>query len=250
MIRKSLFGILIFILLAPYSNAALQITAFSCDGQIGTVNVANGNTMVCQSTINNPDESTASISSVRLYPSGSWLEDSVYTGSGFSTNVNSGASTTATFSGLRPTSSGLNNFDSILVDSLTDTFVADTTVNVVDFKSLSASTSASSAATSATITVFADALVGGNLDVTLSISVSGCSLKSGETSSKSLGSLSHNSAGSASWQLTMSTSTCSYTITATGTKGAVTITSTKSGSVTTSDSGSGSSGSSGSSSSS
>ncbi|MBI3412807.1 MAG: PGF-pre-PGF domain-containing protein [Candidatus Aenigmarchaeota archaeon] len=247
---KILIGFLISVLLIPSAQAALQITAFTCNGQTGTVNIENGGTMVCQATVNNPDNSAASISAVTLYPTGSWLEDSTYSASGFSTTVSAGTSTTAAFSGIRPTSSGLNSFSSIFIDSVRDTFVADTTVNVVDFKSLTTS-SESSATTGSTVTIFANVLIGGNLDVTLSVSLSSCSLKSGETSSKNLGSLSHNAAGSASWQITMGSSTCSYTVTATGTKGAVSISTSKSGSVTNpaASSDSGSSGSSSSSSS-
>lgn len=229
--KTILVAFLVFALLAQGAEAALQITSFSCNGQTGTVNAENGGTLVCQATVNNPDNAGASLSAATLYPTGSWVEDGSYAGSGFSTSINAGTSTTATFSGIRSTSSGLNAFGSIYLDSVRDTFVADTTINVVDFKSLTASSSASSASSGATVTINANALVGGNLDVAMSISVSGCSLKTGETSSKSLGSLSHNSAGSASWQVTMSTSTCSYTVTATGTKGAVSISTSKSGSI-------------------
>ncbi|MEK6854437.1 MAG: CARDB domain-containing protein, partial [Nanoarchaeota archaeon] len=117
----------------PGAFASLQVTAFSCNGETGTVNVPNNIAFTCSATINNPDDSTASLSSAKLYIDGSWATQS-YDASGFSTSLATGASSTATFTDVTSTTPGSHKFSYILLDGVSDTFVADTVVNVMDIK--------------------------------------------------------------------------------------------------------------------
>ncbi len=228
--------LLFFVIAAGTAEATLRIRSgtFSCTGQAG---VKLGEIFACQATVENPDTGTASISAVTLNINGNWLEQTSYAGSGFDTSLASGATTTVTFSGLRSTASGVNGFTSIRIDDVTDTEAASTTVNVIDVSSLALVNSVSSTTQSSEFTVSATVTAGGSIDAT--IAISGCTLASGETATKNLGSISHGAQASASWGITMGSSTCSYSVTATATKGGATTTRTSSSSVTCSDCSSG-----------
>ncbi|MBI4170419.1 MAG: PGF-pre-PGF domain-containing protein [Candidatus Aenigmarchaeota archaeon] len=223
-------------LLAAAGNAALSIETFTCNSQSGTAVVENGATFSCQASIKNEDtQSSANLASVTLLVDGNWAEQTSYTGTGFGTSISAGASTTATFSGIRGVSPGATNkFQSIQLDSSTDTFVTNTNVNVITIKSLTVSSSSSSVASGGEFDVSATVIAGGDLgSVTLTWSGSGgCSLASGHTAAKSAGALSHNTEATRSWRVTQSSSDCVNTVTASGTASSVTTTKSKSVTVT------------------
>ena len=221
------------LLFFPEANAALQVTAFSCNDQSGAVNVDNLASMSCQATVNNPDQGTATLNSVVLYPDGNWLESSSYAGSGFDTSISAGASTVATFTGLTPNVAGANAFDNINMDGAIDTYVGDTSVNVMDIKSLSLSSSISSGDQNNEFDLQATVTAGGSLDATnLAIALTSCSLKSGESSSVDVGALTNNAQGSQTWKILIGSNHCDYTVTATGTSGSVTTSDSATGRVT------------------
>ncbi len=238
--------VLIFSLLFPFiSYAAVSVESFTCNGQSGTVVVENSATFSCQASIKNEDtQNSANIGSVTLLVNSNWAEQTSYTGTGFSTTITAGASTTATFSGIKSVTPGATNkFQSIQLDSSTDTLVANTNVNAIIIKSITVSSSSSSIAQGSEFDVSATVIAGGDIGgVTLTWSGSGgCSLSSGHMASKSLGSLSHNTESTRTWRIAQGSSDCVNTITALGTSSSVTT--SKSKSITVSVSGGGSSGS-------
>jgi len=226
------FYLLLFflVILSFNAQAALRVQSgsFSCTGQAG---VKLGDTFSCQATIENPDGDTASITTVTLNINGNWLEQTSYAGSGFSSTVSAnGGTTTATFSGLRSTSSGGENaFSNIRID----TTITGVTVNVIDIQALNTITSVSSANRNAVFTVTAALTAGGSVDASLRFS--GCTLDTGDAATKSLGSLNHNAQGSASWYVVMGTSSCSYTITGTASKSGASTSETATGTVSCGD---------------
>ena len=174
-----LIAVLLFF---PNADAVLQITAFSCNDQSGTVNVDNLASLSCQATVNNPDTETATLNSVVLYPDGNWLESSSYTGSGFDTSISAGASTVASFTGLTPTVSGSNEFDYINFDGVIDTYIVDTTMNVIDIKTISVNPSISSGNQNNEFDLQATVTGGGDIDgSTAEVALTNCNLKSGES---------------------------------------------------------------------
>ena len=227
------FVFLAVLFLPGFVEGSLLVTAFSCNDQIGTVVVDNLVSISCQATVNNPDQSTANLNSPVLYPEGNWLESSSYSGSGFETSVSAGASTVVSFTGLTPNVAGLKMFDNINLDGVIDTFVVDTTVNVVDIKTLAISSSLSSGNQNDEFDLQASVTAGGNLDgVTVEADVDNCNLKSGESNSVSIGALNHNNQGSHTWKVLMGNNHCTYTITASGATGSVTTSDSSAGSVT------------------
>ncbi len=239
---KCLIVLVVMLLLLPTVYATLQITAFSCKGESGTITTENGETFSCTATVNNPDsQNSATLNSVILYVDGNWLENQNYAGSGFSTTISATASTTATFTDITSVGSGLNSFDYISLDGVTDTYIVDTTVNVIDITALSSSAPAS-VSQGGEFTISGSVTAGGSMSVTMNISLSGgCSLVTGETASKSVGSMSHNTQASKSWSVAMGGSECSYTITVVGTQGIVSATETTTGSIARADGSSGAS---------
>ncbi|MBI5393627.1 hypothetical protein HZA96_07210 [Candidatus Woesearchaeota archaeon] len=233
-INLSLILFSLFVVLSFNAQAALRVQSgsFSCTGQAGVV---LGETFSCQATNENPDGDAASITTVTLNVNGNWLEQTSYAGSGFSSTVSAnGGTTTATFSGLRSTSSGGENaFSNVRIDSVTDTTITGVTVNVIDIQALNTITSVSSANRNAVFTVTAALTAGGSVDASLRFS--GCTLDTGDSTTKNLGSLSHNAQGSASWYVVMGTSSCSYTITGTASKSGASTSETATGSVSCGD---------------
>ncbi len=216
------------VMLAPQA-LALQVTAFSCNGESGTANVPNNLAFTCTATVNNPDSSTASLSSAKLYIDGSWAAQS-YDGSGFSTSLATGASTTAVFADVTATTPGSHKFSYVLLDGVSDTFVTDAVVNVMDIRISRVRANATTAGNNEPITVIADVSAGGAMSITIAIDVSGCTLATGEQASKSVGSLSQGAQTSVSWKVMMGSSDCSYTVSVTGT-GSGKVTDDVSGSV-------------------
>ena len=89
-----LLMLIIFCMTTTFVQAALRIQtgSFSCSGQAG---IELGDTFSCQATIENPDVGIASITSITLNVNGNWLEQTSYTGSGFSTTVSGSGGTTS-----------------------------------------------------------------------------------------------------------------------------------------------------------
>src|SRR3989338_3569364 len=205
------------------AEAALQVTAFSCNSQTGTVTVDNLASLTCQATVNNPDQSTATLNSVVLYPSGNWLESSSYTGSGFDTSISAGASTVASFTGLTPNVAGLNAFDNINLDGFIDTFVVDTTMNIIDIKSIIVTPSVGSGDQNTEFDLQASVTGGGdNDDSTIVVDLGNCGLKTGESATIDSGAIANNAQVSHTWKIIMGDNHCTYTVTATGFVGATT----------------------------
>src|SRR3989344_840322 len=194
--------------------ASFQVTAFSCSPSETAINEA----FSCAASVRNTGDASGSVSTATLYPDGSWLEDASYPQAS-GTSVSAGQSTEITFSGLRAVSSGYNGFSKIMLDSVTDVFVADEKINIIDV-AVSVSNSQSSAVMSASWDSTAAVTAGGNIDVTLTLSVSsgGCGIGS-QPASKSITGMQNGNAQSRSWTITQGTTAgnCVFTITAAAT---------------------------------
>src|SRR3989338_4414638 len=145
--------------------ASFQVSSFPCSPTEVGINSA----FSCTATIQNTGDASGTLNTATLYADASdWLESSNYPQS-YGQSVNAGNSISVTFSGLRSTKSGNNGFARIMLDSVTDTYVADNNkkVNVIDIV-VSVSNSASSAAMGGTVTSTAEVTAGGNIDVSLS----------------------------------------------------------------------------------
>ena len=218
---KKLFFSILFLIGLSLSFSALSVDSFTCDA-----NVEIGQPITCIATIKNTaSQGSASISSVSLFIDGSWAEQSSYTGSGFSTTLSAGATTTATFSNMKAVSSGQNGFDYIKIGTLTDIKPADTKVNVVSIKILNATSSIEAISSGSEFTAYGIVTVGGKATVNLNISITSgaCSLKSGEVSLKTIGSMADNLQGSKSWSIIQGADSCTYEIKATASSGSVTV---------------------------
>src|SRR3989344_5135604 len=110
--------------------ASFQVTSFSCS----PIEVSINSAFSCTATIQNTGDASGNLNTATLYPDANdWLESSNYPQS-YGQSVNAGNSISVTFSGLRSTKSGNNGFARIMLDSVTDTYVADNNkkVNVID----------------------------------------------------------------------------------------------------------------------
>ena len=196
------------------ATADFQVTGFSCSPSEVSVNTL----FSCTATIKNNGDASGSVSIATLYPDASnWLEDSTYPESS-GESVSPGSSTEVTFSGLRATKSGDNGFSKIMLDSVTDTYVADVTVNVINV-AVTVSNSESSAAVNGQITTTAEVTAGGNIDVSLSFATvsGGCSIGN-QDNPKSISGMTDGSRQSRTWTVTQTSSgSCNFRITATAT---------------------------------
>ncbi len=243
-----LISTFLLILFSSLANAAanLQVTQFSCSPNEVKVN----SPFSCTATVRNSGDSAGTLNTATLFPDATnWLEDSSYAVTA-NTNINSGATAEVTFSNLKAKKSGNNGFARIMLDSVTDTFVADNAVkvNAINIISIANSNAATAPASSSSATVTGQATAGGNVDVTLSFSVSsgGCSIGS-QSSSTTTNDLTEGQTASRTWTITMGTTACSYVVTAEATSnpsGTASKSDSSSGSITCS-SGCSSSGSSG-----
>ncbi len=215
MSKKNIFLSLIiittlFMIPSVSAVANFRVTSFACSPE----EVKLTEQFSCTATIQNNGDSTGSLSTVTLYPDNTnWLEKASYPVTS-GANVNSGVSTEVTFSNLKAKKSGNAGFSKIMLDSVTDTYVADNaeTVNVIDIITVATSTE-SSAAAGATVDVTGQATIGGNTDTTLTFRVNsgGCSIGNQDASATTTG-MTNGQTMSHSWTVTMGTSTCSYTI--------------------------------------
>ncbi len=236
--------LLILAILLPSVQAAanLEVTAFSCSPNEVRIN----DQFICTATVQNTGDSTGTLNTATLYPDATnWLESTSYPKT-VNVNINSGASTQLTFTGLKGTKTGDNGFARIMLDDFLDTFVADEgiTVNVIDV-AITDNPTTTSTTNSNTFDVATQAIVGGNVDVTLSFSVNsgGCSIGSQETSSSNSG-LADGQTASYTWTVTMGNSNCVYTVSAQATSnpiGTATKTDSSTTTITCSDCSSGSS---------
>lgn len=214
---KKLIPILIFLICLPAVLGALQVKSFSCDSSVAV----DGN-LNCQAEITDTS-SSATINNVILYlPIGDeWAERASYTGSGYKSSISQGEATTATFS-ITPVISGEHSFDYIKIDDITDTNIdySSIKVSVLSIRDLDINAPAY-ASGGEEFTVSSSVLAGGNLEsVQLVMSIhGGCSLKGGESSTKSLGAMADGTQGSKSWTLNQGTGGCSFTVTATASGG-------------------------------
>jgi len=218
-------ALMLILLLANFASAALQVQSFSCNSQSGTIVVENGGTLTCQATIKNSGSSATNVTSVTLFLDGTWAESTSYTGLGFSSTVSGGATTTATFGNIKPTTPGVHSFSYIRINSVTDTYPSSTSINVIAIKNVALTVPSSNVSAGESFTISASITAGGNLNVVANISLSSCALSSGELVTKNLGAMTDNSVSSASWKITQGSGTCNYNVLVTGSSGAVTVTS-------------------------
>ncbi len=196
--------------------ASFQVTSFSCSPSESVIN----SVFSCTAQIKNNGDAVGSVSTATLYPdAGNWLENSNYLQSS-GTSVDPGQSIEITFTGLRAIKSGNNGFSKIMLDSVTDTYVADQNkkVNIIDVV-VTLSNSDSSAAMGASITATSEVTAGGNIDVSLTFTSNsgGCSIGS-QTNPKTISGMTDGSKQSRTWTITQGTSgNCRYTISAAAT---------------------------------
>lgn len=241
------FVLIVLALPSVFAVASFSVTSFSCTPS----EVRTNQVFSCTAQVRNSGDASGSVSIATLYPdSNDWLEESNYQQAS-GTSVDPGQSTEVTFSGLRATKSGSNEFARIMLDNVADTYTADNSisVNTIDV-AVTASSSASSAAMSGSFTISGTVTAGGSIDVllTMGISSGGCSLGN-QDAQKTISNMQNGNQQTRSWTVTQGTSgACVYTLTAsaTGDGGVATKTDSTPGSVTCTDcpvSGSGSSGS-------
>ncbi|MFH1711181.1 MAG: hypothetical protein ABH840_02625 [Nanoarchaeota archaeon] len=200
--------------------ADFQVSSFSCSPSEVVVNSG----FSCSATIMNNGDVAGSVSIATLYPDATnWLESSNYPQAS-GTSVNPGQTTEITFTGLNAIKSGNNGFSKIMLDSVTDTYVADNNkkVNSINVAVL-VSNSASSAMQGASITTTADVTAGGNIDVSLTFTSTsgGCNIGS-QSNPKSISGMTDGSRQSRTWTITQGTSgNCRFSVSAaaTGTGG-------------------------------
>lgn len=191
--------------------ANFQVISFSCSPSESIIN----DVFSCAAQVKNTGDSAGSVSTATLYPDeNDWLENSNYPQAS-GTSVDPDQSTSITFSGLRATKSGNNGFSKIMLDSVTDTYVADNNkkVNVINV-AVTVNNSVSSAAMNEEITMTSEVTAGGNVDVLLTFAVSsgGCSIGS-QTNPKSITGMIDGSKQSRTWTITQGTSgSCQYTM--------------------------------------
>ena len=210
------FVLIVLALPSTLAVASFSITSFSCTPS----EVKTNQVFSCTAQIMNSGDAAGSVSIVTLYPdSNDWLEESSYQQAS-GTSVDPGQSSEVTFSGLRATKSGSNEFARIMLDNVADTYVADNSisVNTIDV-AVVASSSASSAAMSGSFTVSGTVTAGGSIDVllTMGISSGGCSLGN-QDAQKTITNMQNGNQQTRSWTVTQGTTgACVYTLTASAT---------------------------------
>src|SRR3989344_8526170 len=123
-----LFGIFLILLwfILPFVNAAADfvVNSFSCTPSEAAIN----DVFSCTAQIRNNGDAAGSVSTATLYSdSNNWLEESNYAQSS-GTSVDPGQTTEVTFTNLRAIKSGSNGFSKVMLDDVTDTYVADNNV--------------------------------------------------------------------------------------------------------------------------
>jgi len=232
---KILIIALIIVMMIPAVKAAatLEVTAFSCNPS----EVKLGSQFSCTATIQNTGDASGTLNTATLYPdANNWLEDATYPVTA-NTALSSGASASVTFSGMKGKKSGNNGFSKIMIDDVSDNFVADNNVrvNVIDII-VTASASAGSGTSGGSVDVVTQATAGGNADVVLSFSLSGTGCTIGSQSSTATSNeMTDGQSTSHTWTVTIGTANCSYSVSAQATSNPGSIiskTDTSSGAIT------------------
>ena len=209
----AIFLALAFSLSSATAVASFQVMSFSCSPSESVIN----NIFSCTANVQNTGDAAGTLSTATLYSDGTdWLEDSNYAQS-YGSSVNPGETVSVTFTGLKGIKTGNNGFTKIMLDSVTDTYVADNNkkVNIINVV-VTVSNSASSAAKSTAITATSEVTAGGNIDVSLTFTASsgGCSVGS-QTNPKTISGMTDGSVQSRTWTITMGTTgNCVYTMSA------------------------------------
>jgi len=211
-------ALLLVIAAIPGAQAAanLAVTAFTCSPSEVKVN----DQFSCSATVENNGDAAGTLTTATLYPSGSWMESSSYAQT-VNANINSGATTSVTFSGLKGTVTGNNGFARIMLDDVTDTYPADNNVkvNVINIAITVTQTADSAGAATSTVSATGQATAGGNVDIVLTFSVTsgGCGIGS-QSSTASASDLTDGQTTANSWTVTMgTTANCVYSISAAAT---------------------------------
>ena len=215
---KIIFALVLIFAALPMATgaASFSVNSFSCTPSEAVLNDA----FSCTAQIINSGDASGTVSTVILYPdSNDWLEDSNYPQAS-GTSVDPGQTTEVTFSGLRTVKTGSNGFSKIMLDDVADTYVDDNNieVNVIDVV-VAVSESDSTVAMGASFDSTAEVTAGGNIDVSLTFSVSsgGCSIGN-QDSTKTLSDMQDGNKQSRTWAVTQGTSgDCRYTISASAT---------------------------------
>lgn len=193
-----------------YATSNLNVISFSCPSEV-TV----GNQFQCSATIQNTGDTSVSVTDSKLNSDEkNWFGSSV---SGGSLSVAQSSSASLTFN-LNPTSSGgSNGFTNIMLDNVAKectgcNYDSINVINVVPVITNSVSSAAMGQDFDSTVEVTA----GGNIDVTLTLSVNsgGCSIGS-QSSQKNISDMQEGYKQSRTWTITQGTSgSCVYTISA------------------------------------
>ncbi len=204
----SLLGISLTILFFTTLVSAqinVRISDFRCPSS-----VAVGQSFACTARIQNFGESDVYINTLVLYPDSSgWTEKHAYV-LPLGETIPSGSEKEVTFYGLRASLPGVHGFSRIMLDELSDSYVADKAISINAVSAAIDVSSASSVSPGESFRVYAEVMAGGNVNMQISFS-SGCSYVG--KASKSLR-MNDGQTYVTSWILTQSSSGCSYTITA------------------------------------
>lgn len=216
---KIKFCILIFAVITLSMNYVLadadfKVTAFSCSPS----EVVLGNSFTCIATVMNSGSTNGSVNDLDLYSDGtSWFTTSHATSG---VTVPPGQTTTVSFSNIVAVKSGDNGFSKIMLDSVTDNYVAEENkkVNVINVD-VDISNSASSFAIGGSIIASSEVTAGGNVDVSLSFSrTSGSCTIGSQTNPKTISGMSDGSKQTRTWTITQgATGSCVFTISASAT---------------------------------
>lgn len=214
--------------------AEFQVASFSCTPAEVVVN----DVFSCTAQIQNVGDVAGSVSIATLYTDANdWLENPSYAQAS-GTSVDPGQSVEVSFIGLRAIKTGNNGFSKIMLDDVTDSYVTDIDVNIIDIISIVTNT-ATSAAMGGTLETTVDVTTGGNTDVTLTWTANsgGCTIPN-QAATKTITGMTDGSQQSRSWTITQGTSgACSFTILASaiGNAGDATTSDTTTNSITCTD---------------
>ncbi|MEK6924020.1 MAG: hypothetical protein AABW54_02170 [Candidatus Micrarchaeota archaeon] len=219
--------------IAQGAAATLSLQDFSCSG--GVINIQVTSAFNCNAVILNDDaQNSATLSSVSLSSLGGWSAATSYSGTFDGNTVTASGTKTITFTGIIGVSPGADKtFTELLINGAGGNAakLGETKLNIAAVKSVDV-TAPSSATASERFDVQATINVGGRLNTTVGIGLSGCSLDAGQTTSTNFGVLQDGSS-STSWKVVEGTSgDCSITVTATGTASPITLSLASSATVT------------------
>ncbi|MBS3078913.1 hypothetical protein J4218_02215 [Candidatus Pacearchaeota archaeon] len=213
--KKIYLGILILIIVVSSlvivnAVANFQVTGFDCDPSESAVN----NAFSCTATVYNAGDN-GTLNSLTLSPDeDNWFSNKT---SYYGSTIASGQSESITFTELKSTSGGNKGFSRIMLDSVADAYVADTTINIIDVL-VTLENSASSFAMGESITSEATVRAGGDIDVILTfVNTSNCHIGS-QNSSHTFNGLHDGNEVSNVWTITQTgTGSCAFSVSAAAT---------------------------------